>query len=425
MGLHQLKRNATTNTSRWFFASGKEIYLHEQTQVGDLPATGGGINLEPGEHSFTFNVNLPGKLPSSFRGSHGYIKYKMRFIVRKAWSLDERYTIPFMVRKRMLLTMTRYSEAKAVHGQASKHIMLACKFIDLFAMLPLDYAICGESLRICVNIFNESIIMVEKLRFSLIQQIVYHVNNVPNNNNSNIDNEEGRPSNVSHRESIIILTKETGPVHKRSERNFAHLIQIPYDTLPTDMDCSSLIKVSYIIRVEALLRGFFKNLVTELPFTLYSRRTTNVESLQQRSTLNISQHNSINLLMRSASLQSGHSLAIASPSTPTNSSGFSQSYYEFPSPTNIHHSGPSPPTVSNSIHPPLPTMVNGSETILPLTNEVTEANEASSSNDPRRRISISHTHQDTDERRNILSVTAHPYLRGGNETQFRALELRK
>lgn len=82
------------------------------------------------------------------------------------------------------------------------------------------------------------------------------------------------PLRVQKIECIGIASKETGSVHKKSERSFAHELLMPDTAQPTDQEYSGVITISYELRVEAVLRGFFKNLVLNLPFKVYSQDTS-------------------------------------------------------------------------------------------------------------------------------------------------------
>lgn len=79
------------------------------------------------------------------------------------------------------------------------------------------------------------------------------------------------PLRVQKVECIAIASKETGAVGKKSERSFAHELLMPDTAQPTDEQFSGVITISYELRVEAVLRGFFKNLVLNLPFKVYSQ----------------------------------------------------------------------------------------------------------------------------------------------------------
>lgn len=79
------------------------------------------------------------------------------------------------------------------------------------------------------------------------------------------------PLRVQKVECVPVVNKETGAVHKKSERSFAHELLMPETAQPTDDEYSGVITISYELRVEAVLRGFFKNLVLNLPFKVYSQ----------------------------------------------------------------------------------------------------------------------------------------------------------
>lgn len=79
------------------------------------------------------------------------------------------------------------------------------------------------------------------------------------------------PLRVQKVECVPVVSKETGAVHKKSERSFAHELLMPETVQPTDDEYSGVITISYELRVEAVLRGFFKNLVLNLPFKVYSQ----------------------------------------------------------------------------------------------------------------------------------------------------------
>lgn len=41
-----------------------------------------------GEHDYPFSFELPNKLPSSFEGDHGYIRYQLKVKIKKSWKSD-------------------------------------------------------------------------------------------------------------------------------------------------------------------------------------------------------------------------------------------------------------------------------------------------------------------------------------------------
>ncbi|XP_002000235.2 arrestin domain-containing protein 2 [Drosophila mojavensis] len=251
-----LRKNSNNNEyTRSLFYTSKEIYEHSETPLPEFEPRG--LELSPGEHTFSFNVALGRELPSSFRGSHGSIKYKMRVLIQRPWTFDERHTIPFTVVKNMPLPSTYRNNPTPLEKQITKTISLfGTRPITMLALLPEDFAVRGEPLRICVTVMNNSTTNVEKLRFNILQYVTYY---------SHV------PLRVQKVECIAIASKETGAVSKKSERSFAHELLMPDTAQPTDEQFSGVITISYELRVEAVLRGFFKNLVLNLPFKVYSQ----------------------------------------------------------------------------------------------------------------------------------------------------------
>ncbi|XP_020812667.1 arrestin domain-containing protein 17 [Drosophila serrata] len=255
-----LRKNSNNNEySRSLFYTSKEVYEHSETALPDFEPRG--LELSPGEHTFIFEVALGRQLPSSFKGSYGGIKYKMRVLIQRPWTFDERHTIPFTVVKHMPLQPSHRSIPSPLEKQVTKTISLfGTRPITLLALLPEDFAVRGEPLRICATVINNSTTAVEKLRFSVLQYVTYY---------SHV------PLRIQKVECIAVATKETGSVQKKSERSFAHELLMPEGAQPTDEQMSGVITIVYELRVEAVLRGFFKNLVLNLPFKVYSQDSSN------------------------------------------------------------------------------------------------------------------------------------------------------
>ena len=251
-----LRKNSNSNneTTRSLFYSSKQIYAHNEIPLSVFEPRG--IELNPGEHTFEFSMPLECFLPSSFKGSHGSIKYKLRILIQRPWSFDERHSIPITVMKNMPLPPVCRLNPTPLEKQITKTISLfGTRPISMLAILPEDFAVRGEPLRICVTVDNKSTTNIEKLRFYVLQYISYYSH---------------LPLRIQKIEIIPIAHKETGAVHKKSERSFAHELLIPETAQPTDTELSDVINITYELRVEAVLRGFFKNLVLNLPFTMYT-----------------------------------------------------------------------------------------------------------------------------------------------------------
>lgn len=254
-----LRKNSNSNneSTRSLFYSSKEIYAHNEIPLSVFEPRG--IELSAGEHTFDFSMPLEWNLPSSFKGSHGSIKYKLRILIQRPWSFDERHSIPVTVMKNMPLPPMYRLNPTPLEKQITKTISLfGSRPISMLALLPEDFGVRGEPLRICVTVTNNSGTNVEKLRFCILQYVCYYSH---------------LPLRVQKVEIIPVANKETGSVHKKSERSFAHELLIPETAQPSDDELSGVINISYELRVEAVLRGFFKNLVLNMPFKMYTNET--------------------------------------------------------------------------------------------------------------------------------------------------------
>lgn len=255
--LRKTSNTSSNETTRSLFYSSKEIYAHNEIPLSVFEPRG--IELSAGEHTFDFSMPLEWNLPSSFKGSHGSIKYKLRILIQRPWSFDERHSIPVTVMKNMPLPPMYRLNPTPLEKQITKTISLfGSRPISMLALLPEDFAVRGEPMRICVTVTNNSGTNVEKLRFCVLQYVCYYSH---------------LPLRVQKVEIIPVVNKETGSVHKKSERSFAHELLIPENAQPTDDELSGVINVTYELRVEAVLRGFFKNLVLNMPFKLYTNET--------------------------------------------------------------------------------------------------------------------------------------------------------
>uniref|UniRef100_A0A1A9WSK2 Arrestin_C domain-containing protein n=1 Tax=Glossina brevipalpis TaxID=37001 RepID=A0A1A9WSK2_9MUSC len=112
--------------------------------------------------------------------------------------------------------------------------------ITTLTLLPVEFAVRGEPMRVCVTVINNSKTNVEKLRFCILQYINYH---------------SFLPVRRQKIEVVTVATKEAGVVQKKSERSFAHELIIPLTTQPADHELSEAINISYDLGVEAVLRG--------------------------------------------------------------------------------------------------------------------------------------------------------------------------
>lgn len=209
--------------------------------------------LREGTSSYDFSFQLKRKLPSSFSGAYGKIKYKMAFVIDKPWKFDEKQHIVISVIQ--LLDITSVPDALLpLERQTTRNIgYIGSGPITMQVLTPKCFYVPGEKLPIQVVITNNSRINVDKVKFSLHKIISYH---------------SSMPNRVRKIDVQKIMKKEAGGVAKKTEKRYQHEIEIPVATPSQTDEVSLLIHIQYELRVEAKVSGLYKNIIQSLPLTI-------------------------------------------------------------------------------------------------------------------------------------------------------------
>lgn len=227
---------------------GSVVYIHGQSK-------GPPIELPEGVHTYDFQFFLNYQLPSTFKGAHGKIKYKLEFVIDKPWKFDEKYEIPIVVLKH--LDIGNILERKI--GQREQ----ITKQMGIFGGGPLlvDVSLpCGaylptESMSVRVHVQNKSNIDVDKLRFTIRQVITYR---------------SLVPKEVCKTEIVKLMRKEAPGVNKKTEQNYEHTLVVPEAPASDTGTNSRIIRIGYDIKVTASVYGLFKNVFVVVPIIIGS-----------------------------------------------------------------------------------------------------------------------------------------------------------
>lgn len=90
---------------RWSTGSGKAktthadniVYLNQEVKLMKASKEQKELMLPKGSHVFHFETDIPPNCPSSFEGSHGHIRYKVKLIFVHSLLWDKAYSCPFTV----------------------------------------------------------------------------------------------------------------------------------------------------------------------------------------------------------------------------------------------------------------------------------------------------------------------------------------
>eukprot|EP00105_Crassostrea_gigas_P028657 XP_011450385.1 PREDICTED: arrestin domain-containing protein 17 [Crassostrea gigas] len=147
----------TRDNTETFAAS--ETYFNQSVPVyGRGLGMGDKCRLPPGQHFYPFSFQLPSRLPSSFEGGDGYVRYTIRGVIdRSSWIKKDKDTKkPFTVIA--LLDLNTYpNSACATQNQKSKNVCcLCCKSGPVTGKIRVDRIghVPGDTVRFQSEIQN-------------------------------------------------------------------------------------------------------------------------------------------------------------------------------------------------------------------------------------------------------------------------------
>ncbi|KAM8885094.1 uncharacterized protein AB9W97_012869 [Spinachia spinachia] len=181
-----------------------------------------------GIHTYKFSFNIPtGSMPSSFKGVHGSIVYKLEVKLSRSWRMDQTVAkdIHFVSKSYPnlgSLMLRQVGSTKKEMGLFSKGQVHMDVIVDKCAFCP------GESIAILAKINNSSSSeMIPKFR--MIRDVVYHAN-----------------SSTRH-ESTVIHKVVDNIIKSQTQKDVSCAIPIPRDQMPTIQNCD-IISVTYTLK---------------------------------------------------------------------------------------------------------------------------------------------------------------------------------
>ncbi|KAM4576773.1 arrestin domain-containing protein 3-like [Odontesthes bonariensis] len=194
-----------------------------------IPEGSDEIALPKGIHVYKFNIKIPtGSMPSSFRGTHGKIVYKLEAKLSRSWKIDStaEQEINFISKS-----------CSNLHLLMSQQVASANKEMGLFSTgrVHMDVIVKktayapGETMTIVAKVNNSSSSEMTP-KFSVKQDIVY------------------RASGDTKVESKVILKTAEKSIKPQTQEMVQCVMKFPIDLMPTIQNCQA-ISVEYRLKV--------------------------------------------------------------------------------------------------------------------------------------------------------------------------------
>lgn len=192
--------------------------------------------LSPGVHTFPFKLGLPPSLPSTFLGSHGWVQYFCRAILKEPSGLVHKNQQVFIIINPIDLNSEPVSLQQPFFCEAEERVQankcssagtISCRVrLDRAGFVP------GENILISANIENATRSSIRKTRAILTETVEYRAK-----------------SQIIQAETRELVSVERGKIASKSSDNWKrealHIPALP----PTNLRGCQLIKIHYDVYV--------------------------------------------------------------------------------------------------------------------------------------------------------------------------------
>ncbi|BES94350.1 Arrestin (or S-antigen), N-terminal domain [Nesidiocoris tenuis] len=219
-----------------------------------LGSANGDIEIPIGEHVYPFTTTLPPRLPSSFNGEHGHVKYTVTATVDRSWKSDYEAVGIFTVVTPVDLNFIAVAK-EPVKKDASKTFCCWCCQsgpLSLVVCMPYTGIVPGQTFPVTIEVDNASDVNVESVDCKLKKEIEWIVR---------------MPRYKTKEDSVDIVKVSCEGVEPTKSRTWTQSVSVPQ--MPhVDLEACSIINVKFLLKVSAAVGGMHKNLAVDIPLIL-------------------------------------------------------------------------------------------------------------------------------------------------------------
>lgn len=211
------------------------------------------FTIDAGTYTYTFGCPIPSHCPSSFEGMYGHIRYLAKVTFIRAGASNRTTNVGFTVLK--LLDLNQ--ENKLLREPASSEAMeyfcfMHAKPVNIKVTLQQQGYVPGQFMLIHADVRNDSSVDCRKLLIMLFLRATYTADN---------------PALRTVSEKILLAKREGGSVARHSLKSYTESLRIPA-TAPTCEHLSKVVRVSYEVRIVAVMNWLMVNPKVVIPITI-------------------------------------------------------------------------------------------------------------------------------------------------------------
>ncbi|KAK3926956.1 Arrestin domain-containing protein 17 [Frankliniella fusca] len=220
-----------------------------------LGSESGEIELNPGEYSYPFSCQIPISVPSSFEGEHGYIRYTVKATLDRPWKFDQESKAAFTVVAPLDLNTLPQAKEPIEFEKSKSFCCLWCKSgpLTLTVKVPAGGFVPGQTIPFQIEIENGSNIRIRPINCVLRKEVTWHARDP-------IHKTQKTKTTLAE----LAVDDEVKPHESKS---FSKDITVPA-VPPSNLANCGIIDLEYILKIEAVVSGFHKNVSARLPIIM-------------------------------------------------------------------------------------------------------------------------------------------------------------
>ncbi|KAH8420953.1 hypothetical protein KR222_011087 [Zaprionus bogoriensis] len=250
-------RNVATNQTnfrpgRKRFFTGREDYIASTTFLMGSEQ-GKTFSIDAGTYTYTFACPIPSHCPSSFEGIYGHIRYLAKVTFIRAGASNRTTNVGFTVLKLLDLNQENKVLREPAHSEAMEYFcFMHAKPVNIKVTLQQQGYVPGQFMLIHADVRNDSSVDCKKLLIMLFLRATYTADT---------------PGLRSISEKILLAKREGGNVMHHCMKSFTESLRIPA-TAPTCEHLSKVVRVSYEVRIVAVMNWLMANPKVVIPITI-------------------------------------------------------------------------------------------------------------------------------------------------------------
>ncbi|CAH1407509.1 unnamed protein product [Nezara viridula] len=245
------KDNNETTTETVTYTAEEEYFSNKYYIIG---SESNEVEIPAGENVYPFSTTLPPRLPTSFDGEHGHVRYTIKATLDRPWKMDETTTLFVTVVTPVDLNLLPQVKEPMKKEANKTFCCLCCKSgpLTLAGTIPFSGYTPAQTIVATIEVDNASNVRISAVKCKL-KKVLKWIAKSPNSK-ERIDN-------------VDLVKVELDEVLPNGSKSWTQNIDIPHMPF-LNLDACSIIKVDFFLEMEACATGPHKNLLLTFPITL-------------------------------------------------------------------------------------------------------------------------------------------------------------